>query len=1633
MPITLSITVGGVTTDYTRFLNQDSVQIQEDINIPVVMKMSLNPFGNFTVPPPRAYVDLFSTKYNRSLFTGFISSPPEINYLALAYQAKDQGGQLFRYDVTCVSDEYLLNVKAIPFIPAYINRTQGQILIDIANTLCSGFFDTTMVASGDLVPFFEYSPQQSWSEVAKLFGDGSRYRYRARNKKITYQPYGDGFLGIEYNEATQTQGQFAPADLKTNVLQLPAVNDITIIGDVEAGTNWEDYFIGDGFTGNFPLRHQVFRGASSMLLQETWANASLNTQQWLLEDFGDNFDFSAGALNVITASGIVPSLGLSFLAINNGLELAGGINLEHGEFNFNDFSRGVIGGVYPDSTYASGIVAGRGTTAPLDTVLSAFADAYIAKGYSPPYVSGAYYSADRWNYFFRLIPGVMTQDQFFALFFPNGPLQPDDAYTSAQWASIVIGAGYSAATVTPSWDYNALTSIIAAYLIDTPFGVGPPGVSGGVDGVYIQPYAAGLPLGDPIRTQPNHTYVLQTVITAPKYTRYTRTYRTVDGEEFGGEDIETAGSVTFLVQDYDIFAATGFFYSPTVTKVTVNNLPMPSFAAYALINNLQLNITDSSTTLALMPLGTLQSMEGPLGLQFPTGAILPMLPPGSGGYIGGVQPWASQASANILPPPLMLLTGAFPQLVMGNGFSLQDAQVVAGQSADTLAFYAQSLPAAGTPIRYQSWQSQAAVSRLQNSGSIAIEKAIVGDDGLRSAIVTDLKPLPRTSEDCDNAALALLQDRSSTLYNGTYTCTTLFFVPPATGDFQLFPTPGRFLHVNAPRRGIPNQKMLVTSITTTLLDMKTDLIKFVINFGADLYLEKVLHNFVDLTPPQVLTSFDKANPPDPRLTINVGNSFLPDLDQLQVSLSGIGPSGAQFFIEHDFGINSNGATDLTAYLNGIVDPAITGGMTRADIWLFYYDLFGYQPLPGGIVGQLFFPSGRPPSLSGYQQYTAAQFVNIMSAAGYVADFSGNIEVRRRDANWGRGVTPDLVTLIPVTGGLTKFSLDRRQFDQLWYMRLAASGKVSRRSKAIRIRWPMRPLPPLFVSVNGNLMQFNYNGDVRSIYGFELRTPPVPQQGIFTPTGWLLLPGSGQIVLYQVPATSYANLNVDAFNATPLSNSGPLALTTQLQAIASTVDPVISGITGGMAIANVWMFYFVELGHPALPQELVNEVFPASDTLPITIDQFVAGMTSAGLIPDGQFLYAYFFNHQWDYSEPLIVSVSGLLAGSPGAAPFTVLREQYSMLTINDTELTQDEGIGSLKQMNFFGPSIDDTDPGFFMRLGAIAASGNTASAALIYSGSSRLGKTINAGDYGVWNDPPNYEVDQIISINLTGNVVVLQRVDPSVFTPAGKAYFGSPKTAHATGGNFYRLEPKIFSQAIQPNAFGTASPVQAGLPAKYEWAYPDKTLVSLTSQSIGDAGVGPLFTLPLTPTGAATLPPCPGFRTMNGAAYHIGALGVLALGQTADARIKFQAWSSLRTIYGYVGTAPTMLAGGSLPALVITVVYVKPDGSAAGLLENLTVINGQLVTYPSSDMPDGRQMPYHNDWVPTLLSPYDYPPTILSTLTSILDPTTGKLQLGFGVDNTVPIIVEPDGDIDFIITQIGDDVAGSDLVVVVQT
>lgn len=1137
--IQLLVGWGNQQFDYSKYIDWSSLSIVESINIPTQCTFDMYPVDRgYQTPPQRAYIQVYSSDTDRTLFTGFIVSEPVRTYVAPKPGEPLDGlntpGQWFKYSFTCTSDEYLLNIKAVPFIPAYVNRTQGQILKDLAEILCPGFFDTSNVMDGDIVPHFDYVPAQNWSSTAKSFADGIRYRYKVKDKTIWYVPYGDVPLGIKYDEVADNTRLFSPKDLQTSVLSVPVVNDVTIIGDIEAGNNRDDYFIGDGFTGNFQLAHQAFRGASTVLLQETWKNATLNTQNWFLQDQGqgsaggpgNNFDFSAGALNIVTSGGHVGpfpfDLGESYISMQNGIEVAGGIDLEAGELTVNEFCEGIIGGVYTDTLYTSGsLVAG-----------------------------------------FRL-------------------------HTPA--SGVVVGASGAAGVAIQPWFQG----------LNLTGGVNTSGIN--ISGVQIV-------------TKQNHTYVLQMLIAAPKYSRYTRLYRTLDGEEYGGGDIDCYGNITWVVQDYDIAAASGYYYQPIITKVTVSGVLLPSFATYCLANNQNLNLTIDNTLIALMPLGALFANEGPSGMYQPTGAILPMLPVGSGGYQGPVLPWTTTpllavgttsgalrfpsglglgqyyigvgstidvvinghdfgvwtagfdmlpveaagllrdylnsdtyfgdryiaivrystivlypsvggivfldveanttgtaavlvtppeipaATANIFNPPGVLQ--GIHQEVIGNGFSLEVAQITAGNESDTLAFYAQVLPAAGIPIRLQSWEAQAAVSRIQNPISITGEAFVVGDDGIRSAIVQDLNPLPRTSEDCDNAAQAFLLDREGVFYNGTYTCTSFTQAPyfrGQTSDAQYWPTCGRFLPINSPRRGIVAQRYLVVGLTMTVGSAPEEVITFKISFGADLYLEKVLKNFVDLQPPNVLSPTDKANPPLPRALADIQASYIPELANVQAIL--ITDTAVTFkMIEqttpYPIEIRTldihwgKGAT--YDYVGTVTGPQFTIQRTQfTNTWFMRLvqitnNNITFNIAASGIAVPRFVQDGNVVSISG-AVFTATRYANP-GPGQYTVNVSGFYQFN----------AADIGTKVNIT--------------------YATQVVTSRRSKAIRVAYPQRPAPPTVQTINpgsfedeGGSIQFTFSGDTRNIYGIEVRS------------------NDDQVIIYQSPGLAYGNLLVSLSN------------------------------------------------------------------------------------------------------------------------------------------------------------------------------------------------------------------------------------------------------------------------------------------------------------------------------------------------------------------------------------------------------------------------------------------------------------------------------------------------------------------------
>lgn len=854
--------------DYTQFVIEGSLTVEDAINVPTTIEFQLCNINSAFVPPvPGAYVRIVSEKYvGKVLATGFITNEPEREFLGLSLSAGYRSQfQLYTHDVKATSDEWLLNVKSPPYIPAFVNLGTGQILAKLAEALAPGFFDTTsQVASGDLVPYFAYSSDRNWSDIAKELADGARYRYKLIDRTLYFQPFGDSPLGVIYDEVRQKEAEFYPAALKSGVLTVPPVNDAMVLGDIEPQTICEDVFIGDGFTGNFPLRHHVFDGESNILLQDDWTGDKFNETYWDVEDPFNTFSL-IGQLNVVGGDG---TLGTTYLLANSGIELGGGINLQHGQYIFNDTCEGILGGVY-------------------------------------------------------------------------------DQVEELDMNKCIAGF-----RITPS------TSVVSTV--------------SGASGIIIQPIYKGQLVGPEIVTQINHQYFLQTVINAHRWDRFKQIYRTLDTQDqFGGDFPNSKAEILYIITDLDLGQVmlfdngTRIVTSPGIDTIFVQEVDdgLPAFGVYLPVNCQFMNVSITATLVAFPPQGSLRVSN----LVGPTGGQLPILP------------------SQVQEPPQNYL--------LGFGFANDTATVSLQGDVDNLSFYADDLPAVGSRIHFRSWAAGTAIGRVRDSENVAETSVIDGDDGVRAAIITGLKPLPRTSAECENAAAAAILDRENPQFQGTYSFYNYFW--NALGAD--YPRPGKYFYCNSPNRKIKEQNLFVNTTRATVVELRDEIIQFEVDFGSDLYLEKLIAKFLERTE-SVLTPQQTSTVLTPIELAQVGFFYGEDL--------------------HDARILDLDSLTVT------------------------FDL------------------------------------GVIPATG--------CEIRRSDLGWGK-TNQNLIG----TFSDQFITLPRIQFDQTWYFRQVNGTQISRNATKIRLVAPLIPSPPLLIGQSTTALALDFNGDIRNIYGVEIRvTTPI---------------------------------------------------------------------------------------------------------------------------------------------------------------------------------------------------------------------------------------------------------------------------------------------------------------------------------------------------------------------------------------------------------------------------------------------------------------------------------------------------------------------------------------------------------------
>src|ERR1700691_430148 len=148
-------------------------------------------------------------------------------------------------------------------------------------------------------------------------------------------------------------------------------------------------------------------------------------------------------------------------------------------------------------------------------------------------------------------------------------------------------------------------------------------------------------------------------------------------------------------------------------------------------------------------------------------------------------------------------------------------------SDPSLDFYPQYVPALNELIVASYRGSGRAVAQVENVASVgALQNGV--DDGTRGAVRVAKNPEARTDVDCENAALAILDDATGVAWSGTYE-TWSDFLPGAAGDIF----PGDAITVNVPSRAA-SFTAIVREVEIQVADPADDRGFYTIGFANDL-------------------------------------------------------------------------------------------------------------------------------------------------------------------------------------------------------------------------------------------------------------------------------------------------------------------------------------------------------------------------------------------------------------------------------------------------------------------------------------------------------------------------------------------------------------------------------------------------------------------------------------------------------------------------------------------------------------------------------------------------------------------------------------------------------------------------------
>ena len=338
----------------------------------------------------------------------------------------------------------------------------------------------------------------------------------------------------------------------------------------------------------------------------------------------------------------------------------------------------------------------------------------------------------------------------------------------------------------------------------------------------IQALVNGAATGQVISTTAGHHYLLTTRLYSDEIYRRQQAYHSsihAAGNELGG--VEIAADVRIVLELHDIdptnpatqVAPAAVLYDGTISSA-------PDFCTYAPVNAANLQCSIAFTRL-------IQAVDAEVRSALPGQSYVTQL----------VGPLSDGAECDVT-------------------------------SSAELEFYSAYVPASNQLIEVHYRGQGRALARITTPASIAAQTCGI-DNGLHGAVRHAKEPPARTAADCENAALAFLDDSTGPAWKGSYE-TWSDFLPGNAAD--IFPGDG--LSVNAPSRGASFQA-IVGEVEITINNLQDERSTYKMTFANDA-AEPLAFQFEASKLKTIPTVTELTN-------TQVGSTYLPSLTDAEIT------------------------------------------------------------------------------------------------------------------------------------------------------------------------------------------------------------------------------------------------------------------------------------------------------------------------------------------------------------------------------------------------------------------------------------------------------------------------------------------------------------------------------------------------------------------------------------------------------------------------------------------------------------------------------------------------------------------------------------------------------------------------------